>query len=264
MSNSFLQNAGLAAYKGLVRSGIMAHPAARRLFLHAYRAYKALIEAGPIGRLEAFVQRGSIVVDVGANVGFFTTKFARWVGPSGQVLAIEPDHENFEALTRAAASAETAGRVRAIRAVAAEKPGTLFLERNEVHPGDHKIAVGASGTEVPAVSVDSVVADARAGHVSLIKIDVQGAEMMVLAGAVSTLSTHNPALFVEVDERALRHFGTSFGALVDFLEARGYRMHELTRDGAAPMSREDLTTRLAHRGYLDVLFVPPDLQTLEP
>lgn len=253
-----LQRLGLLAYKALARSGALSSPVGRGLFHKAYALYKRLVEAGPVDRLEQFVAPGTVVVDVGANIGFFTLKFAQWVGPSGLVLAIEPDEENFDALTRALAQSGVAPRVRAVRAVAAERPGTLLLERNPFHPGDHKIALGgAGGVEVPAVSIDSLVEEHPGKRVSLVKIDVQGAEMMVLAGARRMLAEHAPALFVEVDESALAHFGASSRDLVSLLEGFGYRMHELRRDGgAAPLDRDRLSALLAPRGYVDVLFLP--------
>lgn len=257
MAKQWLQQLGLRAYKALARSGLLSNRHGRRLFLKAYGLYKRLLEAGPVDELRRFVPEGSVVVDVGANIGFFTLKFAQWVGPAGQALAIEPDQENFDALTQALARSGVAARVRTFKAVAAERPGSLLLERNEFHPGDHKIALGGAGVAVPAVSVDSLADELAGRPVSLIKIDVQGAEMMVLAGARRTLAKHAPALFVEVDERALAHFGATSHELVSLLEGFGYRMHELARGGAAPpLDRDRLSAELARRGYVDVLFLP--------
>jgi FkbM family methyltransferase len=62
-----------------------------------------------------------------------TLKFADWTGESGCVIAVEPDHENFEAL---AAKIEAAGlqrRVRLVRAAAAAERGTIGFERNELY-----------------------------------------------------------------------------------------------------------------------------------
>ena len=47
--------------------------------------------SGPVEALHRFVPEGSLVIDVGANIGFFTTRFADWVGGRGHVVAIEPD-----------------------------------------------------------------------------------------------------------------------------------------------------------------------------
>src|SRR5262249_19036698 len=156
---------------------------ARRAFLVTYSVYKAWIEAGPVDRLKEFVAPGSTVVDVGANVGFFTLKFADWTGESGCVIAVEPDHENFETLVTKIEAAGLERRVRLVRAAAATEGGTIGFERNDLHPGDHWIRLGSGAITVPAVTIDDLVADAGAPRVSLVKIDVQGAELLVLKGA---------------------------------------------------------------------------------
>jgi tRNA G46 methylase TrmB len=110
------QHAGLAAYAVLVRTGVMKQAWARRMFLAAYSVYKTWIEAGPVERLKEFVPPGSTVVDIGANVGFFVLKFARWTGERGCVIAVEPDPENFAAL---ATKVEAAGLKRCVRLIQA-------------------------------------------------------------------------------------------------------------------------------------------------
>jgi hypothetical protein len=56
-----------------------------------YLVQKQYFEAGPIDRLREFVPAGSLVIDVGTNVGFFSLRFASWVGDCGKVVAIEPE-----------------------------------------------------------------------------------------------------------------------------------------------------------------------------
>jgi FkbM family methyltransferase len=252
-----LQHAGLASYGVFARTGIMKQAWARRVFLAAYSAYKAWIEARPVDRLRDFVPPGSTVVDVGANIGFFTLKFARWVGEQGQVIAIEPDLENFETLAAALKTAGLESRVRLHQAAAAAEGGSVRLRRNELHPGDHRIAFGAEGIVVPAVTVDDLVAGAGARTVSLVKIDVQGAEMLVFEGAKRTLGKMRPALFVEVDDRNLADLGSSAHALIAHLEQAGYEMHELAKDGPPrKLSHDGLFANLQIRSYIDVLFLP--------
>jgi FkbM family methyltransferase len=254
---AILQHAGLAAYGVLARTGIMKQAWARRVFLAAYSVYKARIEAGPVDRLKELVPAGSTVVDVGANVGFFNLKYAHWVGEQGLVIAVEPDLENFEALTAKIAAAGLERRVQLHQAAAAAKSGSVRFWRNELHPGDHRITFGAQGMMVPAVTVDDLVAEAGAQSVSLLKIDVQGAEMLVLEGAKRTLEQMRPALFVEVDDRNLEHLGSSARALVAHLEWAKYEMHVLANDGPPrKLSRDELFANLQTRSYIDVLFLP--------
>ena len=254
---NILQHAGLIAYGALARTGVMQQPWARRLFLTAYSAYKTWIESGPVDRLKDLVAPGTTVVDVGANVRFFTLKFARWVGEQGQVIAIEPDVENFGTL---AATLKAAGLERGVRlhqAAAASEAGSVHFQRNELHPGDHRITFRSEGIVVPAVTVDDLVSAAGAESVSLVKVDVQGAEMLVLAGAKRTLATMRPALFVEVDDDALLSFGSSACALVAHVEGAGYEMHELTNDGPPrKLSHERLFARVRGGSDIDVVFLP--------
>jgi FkbM family methyltransferase len=255
------QRAGLAVYGAFVRTGVMKQAWARHLFLAAYSAYKTWIESGPVNRLKDLVLPGSTVVDVGANVGFFTLKFARWVGEQGCVIAIEPDIENFETLAAKIAAAGLEHRVRLHRAAAAAEAGSVRLQLNELHPGDHRITFGANGMMVPAVTVDDLVAGAGSRSVSLIKIDVQGAEILVLGGAERTLQQMRPALFVEVDDRNLADLGSSARALVTRIRRAGYETHEIVKDGPPrKLSDDRLFANLKTHSYLDVLFLP----TCEP
>jgi FkbM family methyltransferase len=256
---SIVQHTLLAAYAALARTGIMRQAWARRAFLAAYSGYKTWIEAGPVNRLREFVPEDSTVVDVGANVGFFTMKFALWVGEQGRVIAVEPDRENFEVLAAKVKKAGLQDRVRLHQAAAAAETGLVRLRRNELHPGDHRISFRPEGISVPAVTVDDLVAAAAPQSVSLVKIDVQGAEMLVLKGAKRMLDQMHPALFVEVDDGALRSFGSSAHELVKYLRVRGYETHELVGDGPPrKLSFDRISANLTARGYIDVLFLPAD------
>ena len=249
-----IQRVGLAGYGLLARSGLMRRPLVRRAFDAAYEIYKERLEAGPIDELRALVPAGSLVVDVGANVGFFTRRFAAWVGDAGRVVAIEPDAENFRLLTRRLEREGLANRVECHQAVAADEPGTRRLRHNPVHPGDHRISTDESGVDVRSVTVDGLVAGADR-RVSLVKIDVQGAELLVLAGARRTLD-QGPPLFVEIDRAALAGFDTTPEAVVAFLARFGYRMHALSPNGSiAALDSAGLAAAVDGRGYADVLFV---------
>ena len=110
---------------------------------------------------------------------------------------------------------------------------------------------------VPAVTVDDLVAEAGARSVSLVKIDVHGAEMLVLEGAKRTVDKMRPALFVEVYDPGLRYFGSSARAFVAHIERAGYEMHESVNDGPPrKLSHDRLFAYLRTRSYIDVLFLP--------
>ena len=224
-----------------------------RAFLALYSAYKKYIEAGPINRLQDFVVPGTVVFDVGANVGFFSRRFAEWVG-DGEVIAIEPEDRNYEMLISMLQREHLTDRVRALKAVAAAAPGRMLLEVNPLHPADHKISRSDEGVAVNALALDDLVQ--ASDKVSLIKIDVQGAEMLVLKGAASMLKKNHPALFVELHEEGLKEFGTSVSAILEHLTQVGYEPYWLERTGPHRRTTpSEIREEVARMGYVDVLFL---------
>lgn len=247
-----LQSVLLWAYGVVFSNGILRYHWGRRLFFAAYDIYKLLFEAGEINGLRTHIPIGSLVVDVGANVGFFTLRFADWVGQQGRVIAIEPESRNFAELQRRLVINGYAGRVAAHCAVADRVAGEARLLVNPDHPGDHKI--GDHGIAVRAHTLDGLCADSDR-PVSLVKIDVQGAAMRVLAGAEDLLASQRPALFIEADAGALARFGTNTAELLGFLARFGYVPHAMDKNGAQVLTLPMIDALIARNGYTDILFL---------
>jgi FkbM family methyltransferase len=202
------------------------------------------------------VPAGSLVIDVGANVGFFSLRFAQWVGDRGKVIAIEPEDQNYVSLVEAIQRQGFSSRVETLKAVAAATGGEMFLEINPVHPADHKISRDGTGLPVSAVTLDQLVQAKPGLRLALVKIDVQGAEMMVLKGAGRILKQSNPALLVELSEEALNKFGSSVSEILKYLAELGYEAFWLMPEGPhAKASDADIHAKVAQTGYLDVLFI---------
>lgn len=244
----------LDGYGALAERGLLDNRLVRSAFDAAYHVYKLGFETGAVGCLRPFVTPGTMVIDVGANIGFFTNRFAHWVGPAGAVVALEPEAVNLARLRRRVARHRWGKRVECIGAVAAASDGHAYLEVNPRHPGDHKIA--EHGVEVVARSVDSLVSERPARRVSLVKIDVQGAEVLVLGGMRATIAEHRPALFVELHQAGLALFGSSVGELVQTIVGYGYAGRCLARRRLeAVATPAELVSRHADH-YGDVLFLP--------
>jgi FkbM family methyltransferase len=246
----------LQVYGSACRRGWLGTSVGRLTYELAYDVYKRTIEVPGIRHLQRFAPPGATLIDVGANIGFFTLRFAEWVGDRGQVLAIEPAKENVAALVRRLTARGLAGRVKVLEAVAAEAAGSARLALNPVHPGDHRIS--HQGVEVRAIRIDELV-DAAASPVSLIKIDVQGAEMRVLTGARRTIERFRPALLIEVDQPALCQYGTPVSVLIDFLAAQQYAAYDVLRGGIAAVALHK-SELVARSSYSDVLFLPSHIQ----
>jgi len=256
---SAVQNTLLAMYRVFRASGAMATPFGRRMSVAAYLAYKTLWEPD-LSHLRAFVRPSAWMVDVGANVGYFSRKFCAWVSAGGRVLAFEPEWRNFESLSRMAAEPRLHGLLDCRQCLVAELDGELPLVLNADNPADHRI--GAFGIPTPAFRLDTVMAQLCWPAVGLIKVDVQGAEARVLSGAQETLARNRPVLVIEIDDHALAAFGSSAHSIEERLAALGYRMFALNERSFREALDSPGAARIRARlGYADFVFVPNESVT---
>lgn len=189
------------------------------------------------------VRPGDRCLDVGANVGVHTIRLAKLAGPGGEVLAFEPDPE-LARRARGNVQLNEVTNVRVIEAAAADRSTTAVLYRPG--PADtnrgrasllHHVYLTGREQEVPTVTID----DSCPGPVALIKIDVEGAEAAVVAGAVATIARDRPAVIFEYAPEALdREVTSPFGWLAE----QGYdlllircRRNGLTGRGRLVLSR---------------------------
>ncbi|NDJ76528.1 MAG: FkbM family methyltransferase [Chloroflexi bacterium] len=238
----------MGAYRVAVASGSLSTRWGRAAFEWAYMIYKNRLEATTVDGLRTVITPGTSVIDVGANIGFFTLRFGHWITGSAKVFALEPEPANFHRLTRRIARAGLIDRVEAIRAAAAETSGELRLAVDPVHPGNHKLAT--SGIPVQSIAIDALMAKHDWPRVALLKIDVQGAEQRVLAGAAETLRRFRPAVFIEIDR------DSDGNALLQQIIDLGYQPHVLRRSSPPEaVTPERVRQLVAIRGYHDFLFL---------
>jgi FkbM family methyltransferase len=258
-----LRGLPVAAYARARELGLLQHPLGERLFVEAYFAYKRLIE-DPYHALLARhpeLVRGGDVLDVGANLGYTATVFARALSPGFRVYAFEPEQENFARLQRSARHPRVAGRIEAVQAAVGAREGEVELWTNEAHHADHRVVTaawrdsGRTGAQrVPLVSLDAFVAGLGRGPVALVKIDVQGYELEVIRGMTNLLAT-TPGMHVAFEHcpDAMRELGFRSDELLAALGTR--RLHLIGHDGRLePVGADELDERATRRGgYIDVL-----------
>lgn len=164
----------------------------------------------------AAVRPGAVVLEAGANVGAYTMLFAQWVGPAGRVFAFEPDPAAYAGLQQHIARNAVADRVMAVPAAVADgRASTLRLALGESSGLSRLLTPGethAAAREVSVVSIDQFCTD-RGLTPQVIKIDVEGAELAVLAGARATVAAAGPGLQLFVEMHA--HLWTARGISAD-------------------------------------------------
>ena len=179
--------------------------------------------------LARHVHEGSTVIDVGAHVGLHTLMFSRRVGAAGRVIAVEPSPANADLLRRHLVW-NACTNVRVIEAAAGHREGvTDFSYRADpTDPGGfaNSLAhdIGGLKRRVSMTTLDAIC-DGLLPDV--IKIDVEGAELLVLEGAEELLARAAPTLVIAVHPEPMRAMGAAPADLIAFLEARGFSGHHL-------------------------------------
>ena len=178
---------------------------------------KSLELYGEYSEIEAALWRklirpGDVAIDVGANIGTLTLALAEIVGESGRVTAIEPQPENAELLARNVADKD---RIEVLScalgaAVGQTRVPSLAMLGHKNYGG---VAIGTGEHEVQVRPLDAIVT----GRVQFIKIDVEGQELNVLAGARETIKRERPLLYIE------DHPGGDHDDLLRAVRLLGYR-----------------------------------------
>ena len=175
---------------------------------------------------------GATFVDVGAHEGYCSLKAARVVGPSGRVIAIEPNPEMVRTLrANIGASGATVITVEPVACSDSETTLDLFVAAHS-NTGSSSLSktnasLGGSVStayHVPARPLDAIIREAGVSRVDLIKIDVEGAEFSVLKGAQEALALYHPVLLVELDDQLLNSMETTSAAIIAFLRSCGYAL----------------------------------------
>lgn len=189
-----------------------------------------------------YCKPGATVVDIGANVGLYTAIAAAKVGPRGTIVAIEPHPESYRHLSMTVAENQLQ-TVRAFQVAAGNSKQLIPLFVTEDNKADSRIYDSTGrreNTPVQMVEVDSLLKEIGIRRVDLIKMDIQGAEALALAGMRRTLD-QNPGvvIFAEFWPWGIEQTGQSPLALLDELEQAGFSFRKIDEDNRCVIDIDD-------------------------
>jgi FkbM family methyltransferase len=206
--------------------------------------------------LERFVSPGMVFVDAGANCGIYTVAAARLVGPSGRVLSFEPGSQAFSVLKRNV-ELNQFHNVRAYRAALCDKNGKARLYHSE--QGQTSFSLGCPKNarvdfeEVTTRTLESVLEEDGADQVGLIKLDVEGAEELVLRGVEKIIVHSHPTIILEMNAFATEGMNLRRTGSWELLKSCGYDFFSLSDNGTLekldrPPAAYDITNVIAIHG----------------
>jgi FkbM family methyltransferase len=183
--------------------------------------------------LSAALPKGGVFLDVGAHIGTFTLKASREVGAEGKVVAFEPNPETA-ALLRDNMAANQLTNVVVEQIACTDKDQQLTLYAAPVmNTGASSLSASNAAYsdsaaprpfQVRGRPIDDVVRELNLSRVDAIKIDVEGAELQVLQGAVETLKRFHPKIVLEMVPEQLASFHTTPEEVAALIRSAGYTM----------------------------------------
>jgi FkbM family methyltransferase len=178
-------------------------------------------------------------LDIGANIGAVATHLARKAGPTGRIHAFEPVPGLRDRLEKnlarngidsvvvvhpLALSNQTGEARLAVAGIDADNQGLASL----VASANDRLTATLT---VPTMTLDEFAAAHGITSIDFIKMDIQGAEILLLEGGQRTLRALRPDLILEVSPQDMAGIGKTSRDLLTAIERCGYRIHELRTDG---------------------------------
>lgn len=223
---------------------------------------KSPYEPGLTHYLNTVLEPGSVFVDVGAMIGYYTLLASKIVGWKGQVYAFEPSPDHFAILDKNVRNNRRKRNVTLVEAAVMDfsaKNGPLHLNTKNV--GDHRTVYEAPNEELEReiVMVEYVSLDdffkVYEPRVDFIKLDIQGAEPYAVMGAERVLnSNHDLVLITEFWPEGIRQAGWEPDDYLATLVDMGFGLHTVTGDYLEP---EEVMDNIpgGWTGFMDILCV---------
>jgi FkbM family methyltransferase len=203
-------------------------------------------ETAEINFVQGYLKQGMTALDIGAHHGLYTLLASKRVGPSGKVFTFEPSPRERKQLVRNV-RINFCSNVHIEPYALGKEPARdnlYVVEGGE--DGCNSLRPPAVQSETRAVPVEVVTLDVIASKLGLtkvdfVKLDVEGAELDVLKGALGLLQTiPRPVLLVEVYDVRTRPWGYQAHEIVEFLDRLGYRWFKLLDNGSLRIVSSDL------------------------
>ena len=181
--------------------------------------------------LKAAAAGASVIFDIGANVGYFSLRWATGMASSGSIHAFEPVPATYDRLARNVALNGLGDVVRTNNLGVGNHPGTFRFHvpsfsgsgaasLMNLHPDEDTMEVEAEVT-----TLDAYFAEHGLNRLDLVKVDVEGAELMVLHGGSATIAHYKPLLFLELLRKWSKPFGYHPNDVIALLGGMGYRCY---------------------------------------
>ena len=197
-----------------------------REYIDSAMYYDGCFEPVTTAAINKLCRQGMTVIDIGANIGCHTLRFAKLAGPSGKVIAFEPMSWANAKLMRNLELNTFENVVVEKVALSDRKDSRTGYFRSSWVTGTTSNPVSVEKQLISFTTLDSYLTDHKVERVDFIKLDVDGHEFKTLRGAAGTLAAHHPLIIMELQPDLLERNGDDPAAMINFLSELDYLFYE--------------------------------------
>lgn len=222
------------------------------LYKPTYALFKKKQDAFEINLLKKYIRHGYVVLDIGANIGFYATLLSELVGEKGEVHCFEPDVKNFRHLQNSTKGYKNIHINNKAVGSKTEKIKIYTSKNLNVDHRTYKPEEYDKEFDIEAISVDEYIK----GKVDFIKMDIQGFEMQAVQGMQKTLSENKEIKVIsEFWPYGLRKAGSSVLAYYEFLTAHDFTVYLLKKNSLERLTVDTVKSlsELGEEYYFNVL-----------
>ncbi len=240
-------------YRVIATTGFFSSRFGMDTYAFIYGGLKNITEGKVRNKVLEFIKPGTMVIDVGANIGTFTRLLLSKVGTNGMVVAVEPESRNIKNLQQSFSKELESGQLKIFDCAVTDKQGDCYLHIDPCNPGGHTLA--SIGIPIKGITIDQIVSEI--GLIpTFIKVDVEGYEAKVFCGAKGTINKFHPVIFTEFNPLLMSQCGSNahnfFQDVTDydysvFLFVRGQRIQEVSYD--------QIIEKSSAHGWIDLLLL---------
>ena len=227
-------------------------------------------QRGTLNVLLALVKPEDVFLDIGAHIGTFAIPIAQRLGPVGKVIAVEGCSATAAVLNMNVEANALTHRITVLHAVVGQAGGSVRPRIAARNTGGTSFLPfrGPSRFGQPIRSLDELAAGTpEMKHATILKLDVEGAEMSTLAGGVTLLGTARPLIVCEVSSQHLHRHGRSVLELDRWFATADYRILRIAGERNSRDSRWTLTPcekmQDCSESHFDVLAIPRESTRLD-
>jgi FkbM family methyltransferase len=179
------------------------------------------------------IRSDDVVIDLGANIGYFSLIASKYIGSKGHVFAFEASPKVYELLCKNCSLSNK--NISPFNLAVADQEGTLKfnLPQNPQEQGSGSLSKNNMGDiEVESLSIDRFAQTEKITRLDLIKMDIEGAEIKALLGMKEVISKYKPKILFEFSPSRYEDSEiTEFESLVKLMKDLRYKFSSLTRNG---------------------------------